>query len=269
MVERFYASTTKALQARRAVQTSPKCRLRFDAAKGASHYVGLQKDWERVRLRAGFPGLRLHDLRHSFASFYGGGPLRARCDSRGRSRRQPPAGGRAIFKFDSYIRPIRVSAAQFRLGEQIFRALTGSNFPFSRRRIAEVARFILARRRAIRSIVASACQRDGRFPLNRECQGFCSVSTKARDQSYVRQYRSVSGISGRGNSTAAYVPCAWPPSPTQMPSLAAAPSPPRKRPRAGRIAVWKASCPHVWLQILWIVFASSSILMAFSGGQGE
>jgi integrase len=39
------------------------------AAKGAGHYTGLQKDWERVRLRAGLPGLRLHDLRHSFASF--------------------------------------------------------------------------------------------------------------------------------------------------------------------------------------------------------
>jgi integrase len=39
------------------------------AAKGASHYIGLQKDWERARLRAGLPGLRLHDLRHSFASF--------------------------------------------------------------------------------------------------------------------------------------------------------------------------------------------------------
>ena len=39
------------------------------AAKGAGHYIGLQKDWQRVRLRAGLPGLRLHDLRHSFASF--------------------------------------------------------------------------------------------------------------------------------------------------------------------------------------------------------
>jgi integrase len=39
------------------------------AARGAGHYTGLQKDWERVRLRAGLPGLRLHDLRHSFASF--------------------------------------------------------------------------------------------------------------------------------------------------------------------------------------------------------
>jgi integrase len=39
------------------------------AAKGIGHYTGLQKDWERVRVRAGLPGLRLHDLRHSFASF--------------------------------------------------------------------------------------------------------------------------------------------------------------------------------------------------------
>jgi integrase len=39
------------------------------AAKGTGHYTGLQKDWERVRLRARLPGVRLHDLRHSFASF--------------------------------------------------------------------------------------------------------------------------------------------------------------------------------------------------------
>jgi integrase len=39
------------------------------AGKGIGHYTGLQKDWERVRVRAGLHGLRLHDLRHSFASF--------------------------------------------------------------------------------------------------------------------------------------------------------------------------------------------------------
>lgn len=39
------------------------------AAKGAGHYTGLQKDWERVRARAGLNGVRVHDLRHSFASF--------------------------------------------------------------------------------------------------------------------------------------------------------------------------------------------------------
>ncbi|MBV9200623.1 MAG: tyrosine-type recombinase/integrase [Alphaproteobacteria bacterium] len=39
------------------------------AAKGAGHYTGLQKDWERVRARAELAGARIHDLRHSFASF--------------------------------------------------------------------------------------------------------------------------------------------------------------------------------------------------------
>jgi integrase len=39
------------------------------AATGAGHYTGLQRDWERVRGRAGLLGVRVHDLRHSFASF--------------------------------------------------------------------------------------------------------------------------------------------------------------------------------------------------------
>jgi integrase len=39
------------------------------AARGEGSYTGLQKDWERVRERAGLNGVRLHDLRHSFASF--------------------------------------------------------------------------------------------------------------------------------------------------------------------------------------------------------
>jgi integrase len=39
------------------------------AGKGQGHYTGLQKDWERVRERAGLAGVRVHDLRHSFASF--------------------------------------------------------------------------------------------------------------------------------------------------------------------------------------------------------
>ena len=38
-------------------------------ARGEGAYTGLQKDWERIRERAGLPGVRLHDLRHSFASF--------------------------------------------------------------------------------------------------------------------------------------------------------------------------------------------------------
>jgi integrase len=58
------------------------------AAKGSGHYVGLQKHWDAVRARANaialtraeregrslegklsFNSVRLHDLRHSFASF--------------------------------------------------------------------------------------------------------------------------------------------------------------------------------------------------------
>ena len=36
--------------------------------KEGEHFVGLQKVWERLRKRAGLEDLRLHDLRHSFAS---------------------------------------------------------------------------------------------------------------------------------------------------------------------------------------------------------
>lgn len=32
------------------------------------HFVGIQRPWRRIRARAGLPGLRLHDLRHGFAS---------------------------------------------------------------------------------------------------------------------------------------------------------------------------------------------------------
>jgi integrase len=39
------------------------------AARGEGAYTGVQKDWERIRERAGLDGVRLHDLRHSFASF--------------------------------------------------------------------------------------------------------------------------------------------------------------------------------------------------------
>ena len=39
------------------------------ASKGDGHLIGLPKAWEKLRDRAGLLGLRLHDLRHSFASF--------------------------------------------------------------------------------------------------------------------------------------------------------------------------------------------------------
>lgn len=36
--------------------------------KQGKHFVGIQKLWQRVRREAGVPDVRLHDLRHSFAS---------------------------------------------------------------------------------------------------------------------------------------------------------------------------------------------------------
>jgi len=38
-------------------------------ASGGSHLINLQKPWRRLRARAGLGDVRLHDLRHSFASF--------------------------------------------------------------------------------------------------------------------------------------------------------------------------------------------------------
>lgn len=50
-------------------QSRGKSEFIFPAARRAGATTGLQKTWEKVRLRAELPGLRLHDLRHSFASF--------------------------------------------------------------------------------------------------------------------------------------------------------------------------------------------------------
>lgn len=45
----------------------------FPAARGDGHYQGLNNVWPRIRARAGLEGVRLHDLRHSFASVGAGG----------------------------------------------------------------------------------------------------------------------------------------------------------------------------------------------------
>jgi integrase len=51
------------------VSREPDAVFVLPAATGQGHYVGLQKDWEHIRAQADLNGLRLHDLRHSFASF--------------------------------------------------------------------------------------------------------------------------------------------------------------------------------------------------------
>jgi integrase len=43
--------------------------------EGKGHYVGTPLAWRRIRAEAGLDGVRLHDLRHSFASFGAAGGL--------------------------------------------------------------------------------------------------------------------------------------------------------------------------------------------------
>jgi len=40
----------------------------FPASSGLGRFQGVERIWQKVRVAADFPFLRLHDLRHSFAS---------------------------------------------------------------------------------------------------------------------------------------------------------------------------------------------------------
>jgi integrase len=55
----------KCWQASRSVDDSPYV---FPASSGDGAFQGTEKVWRKLRERVGFPELRLHDLRHSFAS---------------------------------------------------------------------------------------------------------------------------------------------------------------------------------------------------------
>lgn len=59
------APAIKLLQALPRVDGNPYV---LPGAVPGKHYVGLEKAWARLRRRAGLPDVRLHDLRHGFAS---------------------------------------------------------------------------------------------------------------------------------------------------------------------------------------------------------
>lgn len=40
----------------------------FPGARSGTYFTGIQKPWQRIRLKAGIPDVRIHDLRHCFAS---------------------------------------------------------------------------------------------------------------------------------------------------------------------------------------------------------
>ena len=50
-----------------------RSRFVFPASSGEGHYQGVAKVWATARVRAGLSDVRLHDLRHTFASFGAGG----------------------------------------------------------------------------------------------------------------------------------------------------------------------------------------------------
>ena len=47
---------------------SPDCPFLFPARPPTRHITGIEYQWHRIRNEAGLPGLRIHDLRHSWAS---------------------------------------------------------------------------------------------------------------------------------------------------------------------------------------------------------
>jgi len=59
------APACEILAAQTAIDSSPYV---FPASSGTGYFQGVERVWARLKERAGFPKLRLHDLRHSFAS---------------------------------------------------------------------------------------------------------------------------------------------------------------------------------------------------------
>ena len=43
----------------------------FPGARSGTYFTGIQNPWQRIRLKAGLPDVRIHDLRHCFASTAG------------------------------------------------------------------------------------------------------------------------------------------------------------------------------------------------------
>ena len=66
---RTIALNGPAVELLRAIQTNSRSSYVFPSPTTGRPSPSLYFPWQRIRVRAGLPDLRLHDLRHSFASF--------------------------------------------------------------------------------------------------------------------------------------------------------------------------------------------------------
>jgi integrase len=90
--------------------------------KTGEHLVDVKGPWRRIRKKAGLDGLRIHDLRHSFASIgaVGGVPLQMVGTLLGHSQA-------STTERYSHLAPDPVKAANEMIGERIAAAMTGGS----------------------------------------------------------------------------------------------------------------------------------------------
>ena len=92
----------------------------FPSLKSDGHYVGLPKAWLRIRAKAALEGVRLHDLRHSFASVGAGAGMGLQIVGKLLGHADPKTTARYAHIADD---PARVAAD--RISGAIAQAITG------------------------------------------------------------------------------------------------------------------------------------------------
>lgn len=94
----------------------------FPASTGGGHFQGIGKIWRQIRMRAGLSDVRLHDLRHTFASFGAAGGLSLPLIGALLGHSQPQTTQRYAHLADD---PIQQAAKQ--VGDAVASAMSGSS----------------------------------------------------------------------------------------------------------------------------------------------